>query len=62
MPPVLGARIEVAVPPAVVMVSPATKLVVSAGANQTLLPASPELEIPTAAAPFLVAALKNTEL
>ena len=62
MPPVLGARIEVAVPPAVVMVSPATKLVVSAGANQTLLPASPELEIVTAAAPFLVAAPENTVL
>ena len=44
----VGASIEVAVPPAVVMVAPATKLVVPAGANQILLAALPELTIVTA--------------
>jgi hypothetical protein len=44
----------VAVPPAVVIVGPATKLVVPAGANQTLLLASPELTMVTAAPPVVV--------
>ena len=47
---------------AFVIVSPATKLVVPCGANQTLLVASPELTIVTAAAPFMGAAPENTVL
>ena len=59
-PSVAGARIELAVPPAVVMVAPATKLVVPAGANQTLPVASPELTIVTASSAALLTAAANT--
>ena len=52
---------EVAVPPAVVMVAPAEKEVVPDGANQMLLVASPELTTVTLAPPCLVTLAENTE-
>ena len=55
-----GAGIVVAVPPAVVMVAPATKLVVPDGANHTLLVAFPELTIVTDAPPCLLTLDANT--
>ena len=47
-------------PLAVVMVAPATKLVVPAGANQTLPVASPELTIVTTSVAVLDTAAVNT--
>ena len=51
---------EVAVPPAVVLVAPDTKLVVFNGANQTLPSASFALTIVTAAEPGRIALAANT--
>ena len=51
----------VAVPlDALVMVAPSAKVVVPAGANQTLLVASPELTMVTVAPPFLVTLAAKT--
>ena len=62
-PSVAGAKIEVELPfVAFVMVLPSTKLVVPAGANQTLLVDAPELTIVTAANPFLLTSAANTVL
>ena len=58
---VAGAKIEVAVPlAAFVIVTPSTKVVVPAGANQTLFVASPEETIATPAPPCLLAGAANT--
>ena len=51
---------EVAVPPAVVIVAPAEKEVVPEGANQTLLEAVPEETIVTVAPPILVTEAAKT--
>ena len=59
-PSVAGARIEVAVPPAVVIVAPAEKTVVPEGANQILLVAFPELTTVTLEPPVLEILVGNT--
>ena len=60
VPAVAGALIDVAVPPAVVMVDPAAKDVVPDGASQTALDAVPEEVIVIEALAFFVVLVANT--